>query len=201
MTKVLNYFGGPGVGKSTIASGVFHELKKRDIVCEYVSEYAKDCVWEETTKLLENQIHVFAEQLRRQYRLMGKVDYIITDSPLLLSGIYYRFYTDKMGHPFFSEEHTELAIKFFDETFAQFDNINFIIKRQKKYNPIGRKQTEEEAKEIDKMVVKKIVSENQLYNIVDYDSAVDDTLSYLRVFGINSSSNPYKYDIEDSITQ
>lgn len=173
MTKVLNFFGGPGVGKSTVASGVFHELKKRDISCEYVSEYAKDCVWEELNKLLENQVHVFSEQLRRQWRLIDKVKYIITDSPLLLSGIYYRYYTDQAGRQkFFSKHHTDLAIKFFDATFHEFDNRNYIIRRQKKYNPYGRIQSEEEAKILDKVITEKMDKENISYSVVNYEDAV-----------------------------
>lgn len=179
MTKVINFFGGPGVGKSTSASGVFYTMKKMDISCEYVSEYAKDCVWEETDKLLENQIHVFSEQLRRQYRLINKVDFIITDSPLILSGIYYRFYTNKMPHPFFSEDHTKLAIEFFDRTFLQFDNINFIVKRKKKYNPVGRKQTEDEAIQIDNMVVAKLQAAGLKFYQIDYDKAVQEVLLHL----------------------
>ena len=134
MTKVINFFGGPGVGKSTIASGIFHELKKKDCNCEYVSEYAKDVVWEGTTNLLENQIHVFSEQLRRQWRLINKVEYIITDSPLLLSSVYYEYYT-KNKNIFFSEKHTKLCLEFFDKTFEEFDNMNFIIERTKAIIP------------------------------------------------------------------
>ena len=37
--------GSPGVGKSTVAAGVFSELKRRQISCEYVSEYAKEITW------------------------------------------------------------------------------------------------------------------------------------------------------------
>lgn len=179
MTKVINFFGGPGVGKSTTASGVFHELKKRDIRAEYVSEYAKDCVWEETTKLLENQIHVFSEQLRRQYRLMGKVDYIVTDSPLLLASIYYQFYTERNPHPFFSDRHTEMAIEFFDATFKEFDNLNFVLIREKPYDAIGRKQNEAEAKYIDDLVMEKLINENYSYHLINYYSGVDETLSFV----------------------
>ena len=92
MTKIINLIGGPGVGKSTIASGLFSELKQRKVSCEYVSEYAKEVTWEQTHKLLENQIHVFSEQFRRQYRLLGQVDFVITDSPLLLNTVYFNYY-------------------------------------------------------------------------------------------------------------
>ena len=31
-TKIINLFAGPGAGKSTVASGLFHEMKKRYIL-------------------------------------------------------------------------------------------------------------------------------------------------------------------------
>ena len=98
MTKVICLCGGPGVGKSTVATGLFSALKQRKVSCEYVSEYAKEVVWEGTHKLLENQIHIFAEQFRRQFRLLGKVDYIVTDSPLILSSVYFRDYLFSLRH-------------------------------------------------------------------------------------------------------
>lgn len=42
MKLVINFFGGPGCGKSTMASRLFSELKSKGVKCEYVTEYAKD---------------------------------------------------------------------------------------------------------------------------------------------------------------
>ncbi len=109
MTKVIALCGGPGVGKSTVATGLFSELKQRKISCEYVSEYAKEITWEGTQKLLENQMHVFAEQFRRQFRLLNKVDYIVTDSPLIFSSIYFDFYYKSLKEQVFSQEYEELT--------------------------------------------------------------------------------------------
>lgn len=156
MTKIINLFGGPGCGKSTIASGIFHKMKKKNISCELISEFAKDIVWEESDKLLGNQIFIFAEQFRRQFRLINKVNYVVTDSPLLLSSIYYNHYTLKNTETFFSEDYNTLLCKVFDRTFLEFENINIMIERPEKYETEGRIQSEEEAREIDKLIFDKL---------------------------------------------
>lgn len=45
-TIVINLIGDPGSGKSTIASGIFYNLKKNGIDCEMALEFAKDKVWD-----------------------------------------------------------------------------------------------------------------------------------------------------------
>ena len=168
MTKIINMFGGPGVGKSTTASGLFYCMKKKDMSVEYVSEYAKDITWEGTHSLLENQLHVFSEQFRRQWRLLGKVDYVITDSPILLSYVYFGLYNNTLEK--FNSEYVDLSKKYFLETFKQFQNINFIITRKKKYQPSGRIQSYEEAVSLDKEIRCLLFKEELPFSIVDYDS-------------------------------
>lgn len=41
----INIFGGPGVGKSTISSGLFYQMKTRGYKVEFISEYAKDLTY------------------------------------------------------------------------------------------------------------------------------------------------------------
>jgi hypothetical protein len=136
--KVLNLFSGPGAGKSTTSAGIFYLMKSRyGINCEYVSEYAKILAWENQKEKLSDQLYITAKQNRGLERLVGKVEYAITDSPLLL-GIHY-------ATNYKLESFEKLVV----ELFNSYDNINFFINRKKKYNPAGRFQTEEQAIEID----------------------------------------------------
>lgn len=168
MTKIINLMGGPGVGKSTVATGLFSQLKQRKISCELVTEYAKESVWEGTQKLLENQIHVFSEQFRRQFRLLNKVSYVVTDSPLLLSSIYFDHYFEKLSKDvnIFTPEYTDLLRRFFEQTFLQFDNTIYYLNRVKEYDPNGRNQSLDEAKLIDDRALAKLNDKNIGYNVL-----------------------------------
>lgn len=139
MNKLMlccNLFGSPGAGKSTMAALVFAKLKMLGINCELVTEFAKDKVWENNNTALANQVYIFAKQYYRLDRCADKVDVVITDSPLALSPFYNR---DKDIH----EPLKQLAYKISQK----YNNLNYFLKRVKKYNPIGRLQTEKESDE------------------------------------------------------
>jgi hypothetical protein len=138
--KVINIFGGPGAGKSTTAAGLFYLMKLDHLRVELVTEYAKEVTWERRHNLLSDQLYMFAEQHRRLVRLRGQVDYVVTDSPLLLSAVY-----REESYPVVFEQ---LVLEFWNA----FDNCNFALKRVKEYVKLGRRQTEAEAKEVDTRV-------------------------------------------------
>ena len=139
-TIVINLFGGPGCGKSTIAALLFGKLKQNNVNCELVTEYAKDKVWEESFNILKNQIYVFGKQIHRMWRLNEKVDVIITDSPLPLSIIYNQ------------DKNVNFDMLVIDE-FSKFNNLNFVINRTTTYQQEGRCQTELEAKNLDNNII------------------------------------------------
>ena len=82
MTKVINIFGGPGVGKSRTAAALFVALKDKHIHVELVTEYAKQITYEKRFNVLGDQLYILAKQNRKLEPLRGIVDYIISDSPL-----------------------------------------------------------------------------------------------------------------------
>lgn len=146
--KVINLFAGPGAGKSTTAAGLFFLMKNKGYNVELITEFAKDLTWENRNKTLENQIYVFAKQYHRLYRLENKVEYVITDSPLLLSLIYSK--TDYFNGTFAN------LVK---EVWNEYINYSFFIERIKEYKQIGRSQDEEGAKKID-LTVLNLLNEN-----------------------------------------
>ena len=87
---IVNLYGAPGAGKSTGAAYIFSRLKMAGVNAELVTEFAKDKVWEESKAVFENQAYIFGKQYFRISRLEGKVDAIVTDSPLILSCYYGR---------------------------------------------------------------------------------------------------------------
>jgi nucleoside-triphosphatase THEP1 len=150
-TIVINLFGGPGVGKSTLCASVFAKLKIMSIECEMATEYAKDITWEESYKKLENQIYVFGIQHSWVHRLLGKVDVVITDSPLLNSIVY-----DKNNN-------LELRNLVLSE-FRKLNTLNFYVSRKLKYEQNGRNQTIHQAIEVDN-IYKKLLNDNDIQYI------------------------------------
>lgn len=168
---VINLFGGPGSGKSTIAAGLFNKLKKRGVECELVTEFAKDKVWEENYKLLSDQLYIFGKQQHKLFRLQGKVDIAITDSPLLLSIIY-----DKNK----SEAFKKLVL----EVNSTYDNHTFFVKRNVDYNPAGRYQDEAGAKLIDTDCLNLLKDNNLPYCVVDTINAEEQIITQLENYGV-----------------
>lgn len=149
--RVINLFAGPGAGKSTLAAGLFHELKLSGVNAELVGEFAKDLTWEGRHGTLQNQLYVLGKQYHRLERLRGQVDVVVIDSPLLLGCVYLpRVIPDSKGEQWrtFRSLISETALA----AFQTFDNVNFMVRRLKPYNPKGRNQTIEEARTIDREI-------------------------------------------------
>lgn len=132
-TTVINFFGAPGSGKSTLSSGLFHNLKvKAAVTCELVTEYSKELVWEQRSRTFRDQLYISAKQNHRLMMLKEQVEVIVTDSPLLQGLIY-----DKTEYPAFPE--------MIAQAFNSYNNINFLVYRNKKYSHVGRNQSETES--------------------------------------------------------
>ena len=79
--KVLNFYGGAGIGKSTIAADIFSKLKRKGHKTELVGEYAKWLWYQTATDIVQDQLYLFAEQVHRLKTLERYgVEYAVCDS-------------------------------------------------------------------------------------------------------------------------
>ena len=178
-TIVVNIMGGPSAGKSTAAAGVFYDLKRKFVNVELVTEYAKDKVWQETTNILSNQIYVFGKQHNRIFHLKNKVDVIVTDSPFIMGLVY-------ADYDIVSPSFEQLVV----DEFIREDviNLNYVIKRVRRYVPEGRLQDEAGAKKKDEEILDLLKTHDINYTILKGKEStvpliIDDIISLLEIEG------------------
>lgn len=141
MTKVVSLVAGPGAGKSTTAAGIFHLMKLEQIhKVELVTEVIKDAVYDENKGMLDDQLLLTATQNHALNRLVGKVDYVISDACLLNGIVYNRFYNTP-----------GVLDDLILNLFQSYDNTVIMLPRKAKYEGYGRSQTEAEAQTIDRL--------------------------------------------------
>lgn len=161
--KVINLFAGPGTGKSTIATGLQHWLKARGVNSEYSDEDAKGAAWEQRSKkYFSAQQYIYGRQSWRLHRLEGDVDIAVTDCPLLLGFVY-------MPEDFRIPSLRDAIL----EDFNSYDNLNIRLVRNKPYNPKGRNQTFEEAKEKDDEIHNMLKDYDIPYMTLEFDSMLN----------------------------
>jgi hypothetical protein len=146
VTTVFNFYGGPGTGKSTSAAFVFYLLKAASLDAELVREYAKNWAWEKRNISLYDQYYLLGKQIRHEAMLYKKVDYVVTDSPVLLNVYYAQAFTPRVT----SEGIRAAVLSYYEQ--AERDghrHVHVMLTRSKPYNPAGRYQSEAEARAID----------------------------------------------------
>lgn len=145
-TTIINLYGGPCSGKSTAAAYLYYLLKTRGDNVELVREYIKDWVWEARKFNKYDQFYFLGKQIRQETLLYGKVDWIITDAPVMMN----LYYTHKFCPAPLAAGLQEAALSFYNETLHDgHKSIHIFLNRHKPYLTHGRYQTEEEAKKID----------------------------------------------------
>jgi hypothetical protein len=131
---IVNFFAGPGAGKSTLAARVFADLKMAGYEAELVPEFAKVLTWSGHQQALRDQLYVFAKQDHRLEVLREQpLDVVVVDSPLLNSLIY--------APPSYYRSFKHLVL----EVFNSYRNLNFLLRRGTAYSAIGRNETPEGA--------------------------------------------------------
>ena len=147
---VVNLYGGPCSGKSTLMAGLFYKLKSLGKNVEMSTEFVKDSVYDGNPYPFQDQIYVFANMLKHLRQYDGKVDYVITDAPLLMNSIY-------------GEKELPAFHKLVMEEYNRYNNINYFLERSKNVDFVssGRVNTEKESNDIQKKV-KKLLDKNDI---------------------------------------
>ena len=164
MTKIINLFGGPGIGKSSIAAGLTYKLKKRHITCDNPYEFPKLLAWDENHSAIRDQLFVLANQHRGIVKSYGKVDYIILDSPIILSLTYKSFYkSDQYPATLYGESFDKMVL----DIYNRYDNINIMLKRTEgNHNNSERYQNLNESVELDTVIEDSLINNDLPYHVV-----------------------------------
>lgn len=181
MTKVINLFAGPSGGKSSIAAGLLHALKKKHISCDAPYEFPKVLAWDQNNEAIKDQLYVVANQHRGIAKSYNKVDYVIVDSPILLSLVYKNYYTEEeKDYPacLYGQLFDDLIINIHN----YYDNLNVILTRSKdnKHNDSERFQNEYESKDLDKRIKNMLESNNIPYVEINVgENTINDILKLI----------------------
>lgn len=170
-TYVIDLYAGPGAGKSTLAAETFAVLNKQGARVELVREYVKWWAWRQHKIERWDGPYFAAKQLRMESSLYGKVDVIITDSPILMTAIYEELY----------QPDSTLLLNFCTEIYRQQKKENVfhipcLVTREKPYVAQGRYETAEQAKGID-VLCHQFLSSQGTYYIVSTPRDILEVLS------------------------
>lgn len=193
-TIVINAFAGPGAGKTTSCLEVAEKLKKQGFVTEYVQEYAKELVYDNNLIMLdghyEHQFAILNEQMKRINRLYGKVDFIVTDSPILLNNTYLN-----------EDKNTEVYSAYSDSVnklYCLYNNFNYFVERDTSvFEKEGRIHNLEQSIAIDNEL-KNMLHNNQIDFDVYTHATIDNIVRDSTIIYAKQLINSYCQDEFDS---
>lgn len=159
----INFFAGPGAGKSTTAARIFSQLKMRGISVEQVGEYVKFWSYQNRPVKKWDQIYLFGKQQQYEYRyLSAGVKNIVTDSPCFLAAAYSAYYKQEKA---ISAALATLSQEY-DKDYPTF-NI-FLDRGNKQYIQEGRYQNEVQARELDTFIESLLIKHRISYKKIPY---------------------------------
>ena len=146
MTAVISLYAGPCSGKSTSAAYLYAKLKSQGKKVEMVREYIKDWVWEGRVPSTYDQFYILGKQIRRESSLLGKVDILITDSPVWLCG----YYSTELAPPLIKHGVEACIQGYYQQVKTDgHKHVHVWVNRPNSFDAEGRWHTEDQSKEID----------------------------------------------------
>lgn len=145
-TTIISLYGGPGAGKSTSAAYMYYLLKAAGENAELVREYVKDWAWEGRKIDTYDQIYFLGKQVHKESMLLGKVKWLVTDSPIFMNYYYAQLYCTRK----LAQGVAGAVLAYYDQTIEDgHKHYHILLHRTNPYIQEGRYQTEKEALEID----------------------------------------------------
>ena len=178
VSKLINLFGGPGIGKSGIAAGITYKMKKKHIKVNNPYEFPKKLAWDNNIPAISDQLYVFANQHRGIAECYGKVDYIVIDSPILFSTIYHRYYTK--GYP--AEMYGKVFHDMVIDLHRRYSSINILLESGVTiHNDDERFQNYKQSVEIDTLCKNVLDETKSPYHTVKVgDNSVKDIMKIIK---------------------
>ena len=166
ITKNILLYGAPSSGKSSLGALVFGLLKLKNYNTELIREYAKELVWagcDMKNATSEEELDIFVNQTKRERLVRGKVEYMVSDSPLLLNAFY---------------SHNEYAKQVALNSLSQNDYHFWLTKDISRHEDAGRSHDQDEAKEVD-LQMRKFLTEECGLTLIEVTCPVEDRAEWI----------------------
>ena len=121
-------------------------------------EFPKALAWDNNQSAIQDQLYVLANQHRGIVKSYGKVDYIVLDSPIILSLVYRNMY-EGTSYPstLYSSDHFDKLVL---DIHNQYDSLNILLERSDDgiHNNDERYQSLDESKKLDNKIEETLIS-------------------------------------------
>jgi len=139
----INFFGAPGVGKSTISSWLFSKLKEDNLDVEFAPEYIKTWTYIRRECKSFDQVYIFSKQMSIEHNILSNSkSIVVSECPILLNC----FYGNYNKSPGFNG-----CMSIAQEFEMEYPSMNIFLGRgDSPYNPNFRYHDYKESLNIDK---------------------------------------------------
>ena len=154
-TTIIEFYGGPGCGKTEAAHRLCSRLKQAHVPVEMVPEYAKKWAYEQRSIDSLDEFYIFGKQTHAESSLLGKVDVVVTDRPVLLSAVYAELYAERVVATAIA--HATLSV-YKEVAIRGHRRIAIIVPRKHRYDHRGRFEDAEQAELVDRVIEETLAS-------------------------------------------